>query len=399
MIEDTGSMTLVFFSVVLNHHQAPIADEFYKLLGNKYCFVESVNLGDTKGGDDFSCRSYLLRAWESEDSYRKAMELARTAECCVFSGVQALPFQRERMKSGLLSFDMSERWLKQGLKNVFSPAISKMFLAYLSGGWKNKPLYKLCCSSFAAGDHHRLEMYRDKCYKWGYFTHVEMGERKIGVEESAEISIPDIVPLMWCSRYLVLKHPELPVLLAERLKRSGYSFHLDMYGDGEYREKTEHLIENLGLGDCITIHGNIPNNFVRKAMKESDIFLFTSDRYEGWGAVANESLSCGCVLVASDAIGSSRFLIKEGENGFMFHSSKTNTSFGNPDMHALDSLYERVAWLLNHPAERKQMQQNSVKCMQEIWSPRNAVKSLLTLIENLKQGKDTPIMEGPCSKA
>ena len=71
----------------------------------------------------------MLQAWRSEEAYSEAMNLARTAECCVFSGVQALPFQKERMKLGLFSFDMSERWLKRGLINLFSPAILKMFLA------------------------------------------------------------------------------------------------------------------------------------------------------------------------------------------------------------------------------------------------------------------------------
>ena len=85
-------MKLVFYSVVLNHHQAPVADEFFKLLGEEYCFVELVNLGDTKGStDDYSKRPYLLRAWESQENYRQAMVLARTAECCVFAGNDALP--------------------------------------------------------------------------------------------------------------------------------------------------------------------------------------------------------------------------------------------------------------------------------------------------------------------
>lgn len=162
-------------SLIINNHQANVADKLWELTGHQYCFVELANLqaehkkGDTRNYDECP---YLLRAWESEANWQKAMKLARIAECCVFSGVQALPFQKERMKLSLLSFDMSERWLKQGLKNVLSPAISKMFLAYWLGGWKNKPLYKLCCSAFCKGDHEKLGMFHNKCYKWGYFTSV-----------------------------------------------------------------------------------------------------------------------------------------------------------------------------------------------------------------------------------
>ena len=87
-------MKLVFYSVVLNHHQAPVADAFYQLLGDSYVFVETTNLGDSKGAtEDYSKRPYLLQAWKSETEKDKAMELAQNADACVFSGVAALPFQ------------------------------------------------------------------------------------------------------------------------------------------------------------------------------------------------------------------------------------------------------------------------------------------------------------------
>ena len=134
-------MKLVFYSLILNNHQANVADELWNLTGHNYYFVELANLqAEHRKGDsyDYSDRPYLLRAWQSKKNYSKAMELAQTAECCVFSGVQALPFQKIRMKRGLLSFDMSERWLKRGVLNLFSPAILKMFLAYHFGGWSRK---------------------------------------------------------------------------------------------------------------------------------------------------------------------------------------------------------------------------------------------------------------------
>lgn len=194
------------------------------------------------------------------------------------------------------------------------------------------------------------------------------------------------------------KHPELPILMAERLKKKGYKFRLDMYGSGECEEASKKIAESLKLMDVVKFHGAVPNDKVHEAMRISEIFLFTSDRYEGWGAVANESLSEGCVLVASDAIGSSPYLINEGVNGFMFHSSNASCSFDNPDELALDSLCEKVEWLLEHPTERKQMRQNAQRVMQEVWSPVNAAKSLLQLIDDLKNEKDSYVLDGPCCK-
>ena len=388
-------MKVVFYSLILNNHQANVADELWRLTGHSYCFVELANLqAEHRKGDthDYRDRPYYLRAWQSDADYRKAMELAITAECCVFSGVQALPFQKERMKRGLLSFDMSERWLKQGLKNILSPAISKMFFSYWKEGWKNEPIYKLCCSAFAAEDHIKLGMYKGKSFKWGYFTKVDDFDYR---KEKSN----DRISIMWCARFIDWKHPELPIYLAEKLKAKGYDFTLNMYGRGEYENEAKRLANQLNVEDVVNFKGIMPNTELMAEMREHDIFLFTSDKKEGWGAVANESKSNGCVLVASGAIGSTPYLIENGIDGFVFLSPSVKSDFENPDLKSLQSLLYHVERLINEPKTLKKMRGISINKMQNIWSPHNAAQNLLKLIDNLKNGMDTPIIEGPCSKA
>ena len=383
-------MKLVFYSVVLNQHQAPLADAFHELLGEEYTFVETTDLRDYKGSTvDYSKRSYLLRAWETEEGKRKAMELALTADCCVFSGFEAMQFQKARIKRGLLSFDMSERWLKKGILNLFSPTIRKMFLAYHLGGWARRPMYKLCSSGFAAADQRKLFTYRNRCYKWGYFTAVDAvaGCEKMPVEASQDVPTSRIAPtIMWCARFLKWKHPELSVLMAERLKQKGYDFVLDFYGSGDEEGPTKALVADKSLQDRIKFHGNIPNDQVLAAMAQHDIFLFTSDSNEGWGAVANESMSQGCVLVGSDAIGSIPFLVKHRENGLIFKSCD------------VDSLTEQVEWVMTHPAEMREIQQAAVDTMQNVWSPKNAAHNFLQLVNDLQNCRDCSVLQGPGSK-
>lgn len=379
-------MKLVFYSVVLNHHQAPVADEFHKMLGNDYCFVELLNReGHNKGAtEDYGQRPYLIKAWESPYSFDQAMKLARTAECCVFSGVDSLPFEKERMKLGLLSFDMGERWLKKGWKSLASPRLWQWMRAYYLGWWNNRPLYKLCMSAFAAGDHYKLGTFKDKAYKWGYFTQVNKLE---GIQElrKSESQVP--TRIMWCARFIDWKHPELAIQLAEKLKNAGYDFQLDMYGDGPLRKGIEERIECSELTQCVKCHGNVPNDQIHQALREHDIFLFTSDRGEGWGAVANEAMSEGCCLIGSDEIGAVPYLVKDGMNGLIFKSRN------------IESLFEKTVWAIEHPEERKRISTEAYKTMNEVWSPENAAKSLLTLIEDLHKGRETSIAEGPCSNA
>lgn len=384
-------MKLVFFSSILNHHQAGVADELYKILGKRYCFVELTSCNDTKGGTaDYSQRPYLLRAWQSKDALDIAMHLAITAEVCVFSGCESIPFIKERLRLGLLSFDMGERLLKRGWPNLLSPRIFKQFLTYHLHRWSEKPLYKLCCSAFTAHDCRKLGMFSGRCYKWGYFTPVDSD---LEVDIDKEINTPRI---MWCARFLTLKHPELVVALAKSLKDSGLDFHIDVFGDDNnvsrhersfFRTKLEELIKSNQVDDRITLRGRVPNNKIIDELRGHQIFLFTSDKKEGWGAVANESMSNGCVLVASDDIGSTPYLIKDGSNGLVFKSCDSL------------SLSAKLKWLINHPQEMKQMRLNALKTMKTLWNPHNAAVSLLKLIENIQQGLDTSIEEGPCSKA
>ncbi len=391
-------MKIVFYSLILNNHQANIADELWELTNHQFCFVELANLqaehrkGDTR---DYTDCPYLLRAWESSQSYAKAMILAREAECCVFSGILALPFQKERLKLGRLSFDMSERWLKRGIINLFSPSIFKMFLSYHLGGWGHKPLYKLCCSAFAAQDQRKLLTFKNKCYKWGYFTKVNNDLSKI----SSRFTDGQFFSLMWCSRYLKWKHPELPVMMAARLKRLGYKFSLDMYGRGEYESQTKSLVSKLEVEDVVHFMGTKPNDELLQDMQQHHIFLFTSDQNEGWGAVANESMSNGCVLVASDAIGSVPYLVKPNVSGVLFRAPRVSSGFTSPDLSALDSLCDKVGYLFDHPSKLQDISRSGVKQIQDIWSPQVAAHRLLRLVECLQQGIDSGLEDGPCSKA
>lgn len=380
-------MKLAFFNNSLNHHQIHVADEFCRLLGDEYIYIATAprNKIGLKGGVDYSSRPYLLMAEDSYENKQRALDLARTADVCVF-GAKSLEFaiERARQKNSGISFELSERWMKRGWLNVFSPRLLKWWWNYQTR-FRFKPFYKLNASAFATGDHVRLLSYKGRCYKWGYFTHVD---ENFDVETSiSDVSTSRTTPLMWCSRFLIWKHPELPVKMSAKLKAKGYKFILDFYGSGEQEEATKKLVLQLGLEDTIKFHGELPNNKIINAMRNHDIFLFTSDRYEGWGAVANESMANGCVLIASDAIGSAPYLIKKEINGFLFKSC------------SVDSLEEKVKWLLDHPQKMQEMRKNARKTMTELWSPRHAAENLLRLIDDLQQGRQCSIKEGPASIA
>lgn len=389
-------MTLAFFSILLNHHQLPVADEFYKILGDNYHFISVMPVvkSELKGGLDYSDRSYCIRTYEGSVEYNRAMKIALSADVCVFDGNEVLPFFIARSKTGKLSFDLSERWLKRGIVNMLSPRLQKHYWAYICH-FRTPSIYKLCASAFSSHDDKIIGLYKGKHYKWGYFTQV----CDFDVEASSDVSTSNITPLMWCSRYLTWKHPELPIMAARRLKDYGYHFVIDMFGTGEHENRAKRLAQELNVTDVVKFRGNVPNETLLKEMRQHSIFLFTSDRNEGWGAVANESLANGCALVASDAIGSAPWLVKDGINGFLFRSSNTRCSFDNPDYKSLESLVEKTRWLLDNPEQLQRMRIEAIKNMKENWNPKVAAERLLTLSNELIKGKGSSFIDGPCSKA
>ena len=377
-------MKLAFFSCYLNHHQAIIADELYEMTNHSFVFVATTPIPAYRlrlGYSDYSDRPYLLKAYTSEEAMRSALEISKNSEVVLF-GSDSFRFQIERMKVGKLSFEVSERWLKRGLINLLSPRLLINMWYYHTLFYK-KPIYKLCSSAYCANDQYLLHSFINRCFKWGYFTRID----EFDIDRSLESSSSEIISIMWCSRFLSWKHPELPIELACRLKRDGYLFKIDMYGVGNELERSMQLCERLGVTDVVFFHGSKPNNDILHELRAHEIFLFTSDKNEGWGAVLNEAMSNGCAVVASDKIGSVPYLIRDGINGCIFKSG------------SLDSLYDKTATLLEDTKHRRTIAKQAYYDMVNLWSPKVAAKNLLQLIEDIQGGCESSIKEGPCSKA
>ena len=376
-------MTIVFYCNYLNHHQVAVADEMYGLLGEDFRFVATLpcDNGQLKGGGDYSSRPYCILAAETDDGHRQALELAVEADVCVFGACsQEYAVRRAVANPAGMAFEVGERWLKRGWLNVASPVLRAWWLNYRRY-FRKANFYKLCSGAFVAGDDERLGCYKGRHYKWGYFTEVPSSDAP-AVEASGQCT-----SIMWCARFIDWKHPELAIYCAKRLKGEGYGFRLDMYGDGPIRGKCEALAKNAGLSNEVNFHGNVHNTEIRQAMRAGDIFLFTSDRQEGWGVVANEAMASGCCIVASDRIGAAPYLVKNGVNGYTFRDGDA------------DSLFKIVKHLIDNQQERMRLSKQAWKDMSTLWHPRRAALNILQLINDLQAGNDTSITEGPCSKA
>lgn len=91
---------------------------------------------------------------------------------------------------------------------------------------------------------------------------------------------------------------------------------LILVGDGEEREALEAYAGRIPYLKII-FTGYVPYQELGYYYGIIDIFIHAA-RNEPWGVSVHEALSCGCTVITSDKVGSSKDLIVEGKNGFTY---------------------------------------------------------------------------------
>ena len=92
------------------------------------------------------------------------------------------------------------------------------------------------------------------------------------------------------------------------------NWHLDIFGQGEWHEMLQRMIEEGGMEQ--TAHINRPTNQIGDEYAKSSLIVMTSN-YEGFGMVLVEAMACGVPAVAFDCKCGPKDIIKNGENGLL----------------------------------------------------------------------------------
>ncbi len=376
-------MKVAFVTNFYNHHQKPLADAMYSLIDDDYYFIETAKITEERlkmgwGGEEKP--SYVVQSYTDEVSQNRCREIVDGADVVIL-GNAPYSMLKNRLKAGKLTFKYCERPFKKGIPLIKWPLhVLRAFKNYI----RFKNFYVLCASAYTPVDFSRIFSFVGKTYKWGYFPAVKRYDdidALIGAKRPASI--------LWVARFIDWKHPEHAIEVARRLKKDGYHFTLNMIGNGVLEDKIKEMIVFEGLDDCVKMLGAMTPEQVREHMEKSEIFLCTSDKNEGWGAVLNESMNSACAVVANSAIGSAPFLIKDGENGYMYKDGD------------VDALYVIVKKFLDHADERIRVTKNAYLTMAEEWNAENAARKFFALCEKMLAGeyKLFPYESGVCSRA
>lgn len=377
------SLSISFFSNFFNAHQLPIAHELSSNPDVDYCFVAMQESDGLEGRACMNdCFPFIVKQYLGRAEAKKAMAHAVNDDIVVFGDmVGDESYVRARANTGKPFFRYSERILKRGDWWTYVPP--KRYRTYdRFTRYNDFPMYVLCASGYTARDLDKFGYPVERCLKWGYFPQVDASP----VEARRQLQRD--VALCSAQRLIPLKRVDLQVRMAKELKDRNVPFRLTIAGGGEEELSLKELACKLCVDDRVTFVGALSSEDTLALMRNSDVFLATSNRKEGWGATVNEAMAAGCAVVASNQIGSAPFLIEPGVDGLIFRSES-----------AVD-LADTISALLSDLNMLGDIARAGTEKVRGPWSAKGAAERLLKAsMQLLAEGSLSPFEDGPLSIA
>lgn len=370
-------MKVTFCSNYLTHHQIPFCEAMHKSLGENFKFISTVPMEEDRknGGWNLTEKyDYEIKSYIGKHEYEKALKLINDSDIVIY-GANDESLISERIRQNKAVCRCYERIYKKGRWRVISPRgiyniISKHTIN------RNKKVYVLCSSGYTAGDFSLLGAYKNKCFKWGYFPKHKIYDN---IDEVIKKKRTEKIEILWCARFLKWKHPEIATEVAKRLLQKGKNIHLTMIGNGMLQKNIKDMVNEYAISEHVTFIDRMTPEEVREYMEKSNIFLFTSDFNEGWGAVLNEAMNSGCACVASHAIGAVPYLINDGENGLVYKNGDIN------------GLYKKVELLTDNRELRERVGKNAYKTIVNEWNADIAAERALVFFEAMLNSQSLDI--------
>ena len=234
--------------------------------------------------------------------------------------------------------------------------------------------YLLALSSHAYGDF-KNRGFKGHGYQFGYFPELKHIKAK-----------KDPFSIIWFGRIIKLKRIEYALHALAYLKTKDPRYHLTIIGEGDDLERIKRIASDYGVTDSVVYKGFMSHENIMKELSKASIEIFSSNNYEGWGVMLNEGLVSGCICFASVDPGSSKFLIEDNKNGFLYDG--------------YNSLEKKIDLFTSlNDKQVEEMRENAIKTIAEEWNVKVASDRLYELLINIYNHKDfDKYQSGPVKK-
>lgn len=365
-------MKVVFFSSFISPHMKPFCDYLSKKCD--FTYVQTIQLTEERKKMGYAFTETIPYLMDLSADKEKQKKLADDADCVIInSGSADAGIVYDRIRQNKITFFCNERLFKKGFIKYADLRLWKQWIINLQA--RGKKTYLLCLGSYVCQDFERIGFEKGKSFRFGYFPEIA---RDLQYQES------DKLRLIWVGRMIDWKQPELMIAVAIELEKSGIPFVIDMIGDGPLRDRIEKERSQLNQPKNVILHNMLPNDTVRVLMAQADVLVMTSNRQEGWGAVANEALSAGTPVVSFETIGAAYYLIQDGYNGKLCRENN------------LSQMTEAILDIKRNEAFYRM---NALETM-ESWNAAVAAERFLKVCESCRSNNEAVIYEsGLFSKA
>lgn len=221
--------------------------------------------------------------------------------------------------------------------------------------FERKPGGRICLKSGADGRKYCV----DKMRMWGYFVETGGAGKEQALCQSDESKA---IRVLWMGRLLSLKRVDVIIraVIAHEEKRQNDKdiplLTFDVYGKGAEEIRLRAMAK--GYENVIKFHDYLPRSAVKDVMQKHDVFVLSSNAFEGWGAVVNEALEAGMKVVGTFEAGASATMLPKSN---LYHVND----------------WKSLLKILSSPIPQVSI---------EKWTPRSAASALSKILDELGVG-------------
>lgn len=226
----------------------------------------------------------------------------------VFSGITAEPMIHHALRNALHKHLKILLYMEPYVWNDKYGILRYIKYSILAHQLRNRVFAVLPTGEIGVKLYRRCGFSTEQLFAWGYFTRNPM------LQENAHPPGGEKCRLLFIGRLDRNKNCQALLEACQRLPESYDG--LTIIGSGE----EEHRLKQYARNMAVNFIGNVPNEKVFHYIQTHDILILPS-RYDGWGAVVNEALSCGTRVVVSENCGAACLVGTHAERGeiFRFH--------------------------------------------------------------------------------